>query len=117
MANAQQKVVHRTANGKEFNMDQFRQKNELAPAVGNIKVNARGDELGRGGKIIKKRSEVLDEYYKNQTKDDEIPVKMQEEKPKPTPTLKPPAKPTPTTKPTAKSTATKSPSTDKGDDS
>ena len=33
--------------------------NELTVAVGNAKVNARGDELGPGGKIIKKREEVL----------------------------------------------------------
>ena len=34
-------------------MDLLRQRNELTPAVGNVRVNARGDELGPGGKIIK----------------------------------------------------------------
>lgn len=72
------KPVYKTANGREFNMDQFRQKNELSPAVGNIKVNARGDELGPGGKIVKKRNEILDEYYKDQVKHDEIPVKKKQ---------------------------------------
>lgn len=66
--------VYRTANGKEFNMDQFRQKNELSPAIGNIKVNGRGDELGPGGRIIKKRNEILNEYYKEMGKADEDPV-------------------------------------------
>ena len=37
--------------GKTVDMDLLRQKNELTPAVGNAKVNARGDELGSGGKI------------------------------------------------------------------
>ena len=77
MAHKEKKIVHRTANGREFNMDQFRQKNELAPAVGNLKVNARGDELGRGGKIIKKRTEILDEYYRSQTKQDETPLRQE----------------------------------------
>jgi hypothetical protein len=46
-------------------MDLLRQRNELTPAVGNARVNARGDELGPGGKIIRKRDEILDEYYKD----------------------------------------------------
>ena len=37
-------------------MDTLRQRNELTP-VGNAPVNARGDELGSGGKIIKKRED------------------------------------------------------------
>ena len=46
-------------------MDLLRQRNELTPAVGNVRVNARGDELGPGGKIIKKREEVLRDYYED----------------------------------------------------
>ena len=49
--------------GKQIDMDLLRKKNELTPAVGNARVNARGDELGPGGKIIKKREEVVKEYY------------------------------------------------------
>jgi len=41
----------------------LRQKNELTPAVGNVRVNARGDELGPGGKIIRKREDIMNEYY------------------------------------------------------
>jgi len=44
-------------------MDLLRQKNELTPAVGNVRVNARGDELGPGGKIIRKREDIMNEYY------------------------------------------------------
>lgn len=57
--------TYRTAQGKQIDMDMLRKKNELTPAVGNAKVNARGDELGAGGKIIRKREEIVNEYYKN----------------------------------------------------
>lgn len=56
---------HRTMRGKLIDMDQLRAKNELTPAVGNMKVNGRGDEIGPGGKIIRTREQVLAEYYKN----------------------------------------------------
>ena len=31
----------------------------MTVAVGNVRVNARGDELGRGGQIIRKREDIL----------------------------------------------------------
>ena len=49
---------YKSMQGKTIDMDLLRQRNELTPAVGNVRVNARGDELGPGGKIIKKREEV-----------------------------------------------------------
>ena len=49
--------------GKIVDMDLLRKKNELTPAIGNARVNARGDELGPGGQIIKKREEVVAEHY------------------------------------------------------
>ena len=55
--------LHRSANGKIVDMDLLRAKNELTPAVGNARVNARGDELGPGGKIIRKREDIMNEYY------------------------------------------------------
>ena len=54
--------VYKTMQGRQVDMDLLRQKNELTPAVGNAKVNARGDELGPGGKIIKTREQVLADY-------------------------------------------------------
>ena len=56
---------YRTMQGKSIDMDLLRQRNELTPAVGNVRVNARGDELGPGGKIIKKREDVLRDYYED----------------------------------------------------
>ena len=61
---------YKSMQGKAIDMDLLRQRNELTPAVGNVRVNARGDELGPGGKIIKKREEVLGQYYKNNTPDE-----------------------------------------------
>ena len=58
-----QKKIYKTAPGKIVDMDMLRQRNELTPAVGNARVNARGDELGPGGKVVRKREDVLKEYY------------------------------------------------------
>jgi len=67
---------YKTMQGKSIDMDMLRQKNELTPAVGNARVNARGDELGPGGQIIKKREDVLKEYYEeNPAMPDEVAVK------------------------------------------
>jgi hypothetical protein len=57
------KKVYRTANGKSIDMDLLRQRNELTPAVGNSRVNARGDELGPGGKIVRTREQILQDFY------------------------------------------------------
>lgn len=58
--------TYKSMQGKAVDMDLLRQRNELTPAVGNMRVNARGDELGPGGKIIRKREEILKDYYTNQ---------------------------------------------------
>jgi len=55
--------MYKTAQGKTIDMDKLMRQNELVPAVGNAGVNARGDKLGPGGKIIKKREDVVAEYY------------------------------------------------------
>jgi hypothetical protein len=68
--------VYKTMQGKQVDMDLLRQRNELTPAVGNAKVNARGDELGAGGKIIRKKEELLKDYYaSSKGVVDEQPVK------------------------------------------
>ena len=62
----QARKTYRSMQGKEVDLDQLRAKNEMTLAVGNAKVNARGDEIGPGGKIIKKREDVMTEYYSTQ---------------------------------------------------
>ena len=72
----------RSMQGKEIDMDKLMRQNELMPAVGNVKVNARGDELGPGGKIVRKREDVLAEYYEDNPKakpDTMEPVKTKTE--------------------------------------
>jgi hypothetical protein len=54
----------RSMRGREIDMEKLNLKNEMQPAVGNMKVNARGDELGPGGKIVRTREEILADYYK-----------------------------------------------------
>jgi hypothetical protein len=70
--------LHKSMQGKSVDMDLLRQRNELTPAVGNARVNARGDQLGPGGQIIRKRDEILDEYYKDhpQAVADEVPKRQ-----------------------------------------
>jgi hypothetical protein len=57
------KKQHRSMRGKQVDMDLLRKRNELTPAVGNARVNARGDELGPGGQIVRKREDVVAEHY------------------------------------------------------
>tara|TARA_R110000868_G_scaffold138792_2_gene353196 strand:+ start:3071 stop:3400 length:330 start_codon:yes stop_codon:yes gene_type:complete len=57
--------IYKSANGKNVDLDLLIKRNELTPAVGNARVNARGDELGPGGKIVRKREDILKDYYNN----------------------------------------------------
>lgn len=56
--------IYRTAQGRPLDMETIRLQNELVPALGNMRVNARGDQLGPGGKIVKTKEMIMDEYYK-----------------------------------------------------
>ena len=60
-----EKRIYRSMQGREVDMDALLAKNETMPAVGNVRVNARGDELGPGGKIVKKREDIVAEYYED----------------------------------------------------
>lgn len=66
--------VHRSMQGKLIDMEKLMRQNELMPAIGNVRVNARGDELGPGGKIIKKKEDIMAEYYNSNTSDKLKPV-------------------------------------------
>ena len=56
-------ILHKTMRGRTINMDLLAKKNELTPAMGNARTNARGDLLGPAGKIIKKREDIIKEHY------------------------------------------------------
>ena len=55
--------VHRSMQGKEIDIDMLRVRNETTLAVGNAKMNARGDELGPNGQIVRKREDSSVEYH------------------------------------------------------
>ena len=67
--------THRTARGEAVDMDMIRLANESTIAIGNMKTNARGDQLGPGGKVVKSRSQVMQEYHRlNTSVAEDIPV-------------------------------------------
>lgn len=53
-------AVYKTAKGKEIDMSRLAGQHETTLAVSNVKINARGDELGPGGQIIRKQPDVAD---------------------------------------------------------
>lgn len=57
-------MKRRTAQGKMIDMESISLQNELAKAVGNIRVNARGDHIDSEGNIITKRADLMKKYYK-----------------------------------------------------
>jgi hypothetical protein len=61
------KDVYRSANGKAVDMGAIRLQNEKVRAVGNMRVNARGDEIDDNNNVIRKKSEQVKNQYQNQT--------------------------------------------------
>lgn len=58
------KKVHRTAMGREIDMQTLQLTNEKAIALGNANLNARGDQIDARGNIVKRREELAQEYYR-----------------------------------------------------
>jgi hypothetical protein len=65
--------IYTSVRGKEVDMEKLSIRNETEIAVGNAKLNARGDEIGVGGKIVRTREQILKDYY------NENPRAIQEE--------------------------------------
>jgi len=61
-------VQRRTNQGQMVDMEALALKNEKEIALGNMKVNARGDKIGKGGKVIAERDQVARAYYENNPK-------------------------------------------------
>ena len=56
----QQRQSYKTAiNGKSVDMHKLRMQNEMTLAVGNMRVNARGDEIGPNGQIVRRREDIV----------------------------------------------------------
>ena len=60
-------ATYRTAMGKSIDIDTIRVANESVIAVGNMRTNGRGDELGAGGQVLKTRAQLMQEYHKLNT--------------------------------------------------
>ena len=57
---------YRTAQGRTVDMSTLAAKNEKTRAVGNMKVNARGDLLDESGRVISPRADQVGHAYNNQ---------------------------------------------------
>jgi hypothetical protein len=55
--------VYKSARGKMIDIDQVKLANEDTVAVGNMRVNARGDQLGAGGQVVAGRNEIQDQVH------------------------------------------------------
>ncbi len=51
--------TYSTARGVQIDMLKIINQNEMTIAVGNMGVNARGDKLGPGGKIVKRSDKIV----------------------------------------------------------
>lgn len=52
------RIQHISARGEKIDFDLLHNNNQYAVAVGNVSMNARGDRLGPGGKIIQKVEDI-----------------------------------------------------------
>ena len=60
------KDVYKSARGKPVDMGALRLKNEKERAVGNMKVNARGDALNDNNEVIQSRPQQVHDQYQQQ---------------------------------------------------
>lgn len=67
------KEIHRSANGKQVDMGSLRLKNEHVRAVGNMKVNARGDLVDDKNKVITPKNQQVSQSYSNQVSNSRKP--------------------------------------------
>jgi hypothetical protein len=59
--------VYKSAQGKTVDMGRLQLQNEGVRAVGNMKVNARGDMVDDLNRVISTKSEQVNKQYKTQT--------------------------------------------------
>ena len=63
VARAPRKRMYRSMQGRMIDVEKLRAANENVQAVGNMNVNARGDVLGKGGKVVTSKEKVIRKYY------------------------------------------------------
>ncbi len=59
--------VYKSAQGKSVDMGRLQLQNEGVRAVGNMKVNARGDMIDDMNRVISSKTEQVNKQYKTQT--------------------------------------------------
>jgi hypothetical protein len=60
------KGMYRSANGKNVDMGKLVLQNEQVRAVGNMKVNARGDQIDDNNNIIRNKNQQVSQQYQQQ---------------------------------------------------
>ncbi len=55
---------HVTYRGATLDMDSIRRENEKVPAIGNMSVNAKGDQI-KGGMVTKTADQIARENHRN----------------------------------------------------
>lgn len=63
------KSIYRTAQGKQIDMGKLALQNEKVRAVGNMKVNARGDAVDDHNHVIETKNQQVSRNYRKQTLD------------------------------------------------
>ena len=58
----------KTMRGVDLDVTALMAKHETLVAAGNARMNARGDIVGVGGQIIKRREDAAQEYYQSNPK-------------------------------------------------
>jgi hypothetical protein len=61
------KQLYKSANGKIVDMGSLALQNEMTRAVGNMKVNARGDLIDEHNRVISKKTDQVNQTYNQQT--------------------------------------------------
>ena len=54
--------TYRTSSGQQVDFGALLLNNQTGPAIGNMNVNARGDEIAPDGTITKSREDIMREY-------------------------------------------------------
>lgn len=115
-------MAHKSMRGVPVDLAKLMARQEKNITVGNTKTNARGDQLGKGGRIVKSADELAREHYnrndpkaviqggikadadtpeiaKTRIEEVEKPIETQKETPKKTPKKTPKETPKETPKP------------------
>ena len=58
-------ATHRSNRGVQLDLGKLMSQQDKQITVGNTKTNARGDQLGRGGRVVKSADSIARDHYNN----------------------------------------------------